>query len=258
MESINRGDLQVRPAIYFDLGNTLLYYLGDRVAIEVEAYQALAESLLTNGISIPTKEFLKRFQKVMESYYRRRDITLVEETTTQQLISVLAEFDHENIPDLVLRKALDQMYRITEPHWQVDPDTHACLTLLHSLGFMMGLISNASDSPNAFRLLRMHNLYSYFSTIIISSVVGYRKPHQQIFHSALNTCPHTNGNHIYMVGDLMSTDIIGGIQSGMRTIWLSKHAEQQDETESDPTLKPDLVFSTLATLGAWMEEQYAG
>ncbi len=256
MESINRGDLQIKPAIFFDLGNTLLYYQGDRVAIELEAYQALAESLSANGISIPTKKFLKRFQQVMESYYRRRDITLVEETTIQQLVSVLAEFDRENVPFLILRTALDQMYRITEPHWQVDPDTHACLILLRSLGFKMGLISNASDSSNVFRLLKMHKLYSYFSTILISSVVGFRKPHQQIFLSALKTCPHANGNHIFMVGDLMSTDIVGGNQNGMRTIWLSKHAELE-ETEAESKLKPDFVFSSLAALGNWMQEQYA-
>jgi putative hydrolase of the HAD superfamily len=257
MESMVREDLQIKPAIFFDLGNTLLYYQGDRVAIELEAYQALAQSLSTSGIPIPTKKFLKRFQNVMQSYYRRRTATLVEETTIQQLLSVLKEFGQENVPCLILRKALDQMYRITEPHWQLDPDTHASLNLLRTNGFQLGLISNASDSPNAFRLLRRNKLYSYFSTILISSVVGFRKPHPQIFLSALQTCSKTNGNHTYMVGDLMSTDIMGGSHSGMRTVWLSKHADPLDEIESDPQLKPDLIFSSLAGLAAWMQEKYA-
>lgn len=257
MESRIRGDLQIKPAIFFDLGNTLLYYQGDRVAIELEAYQALAQSLSSSGIPIPTKKFLKRFQNVMQSYYRRRTTTLIEETTIQQIRCVLSEFGQENVPNLILRKALDQMYRITEPHWQLDPDTHSCLNLLRSIGLQIGLISNASDSPNAFRLLRMHRLYSFFSTILISSVVGYRKPHQQIFLAALRTCPNTQGHHIFMVGDLMSTDIVGGFQNGMRTVWLSKHAEPMEDAESEPQLKPDLVFSSLSGLAAWMQEQYA-
>jgi putative hydrolase of the HAD superfamily len=257
MESRIRGDLQVKPAIFFDLGNTLLYYQGDRVAIELEAYQALAQSLSTSGIPIPTKKFLKRFQNVMQSYYRRRTTTLIEETTIHQLRCVLSEFGQENVPDLILRKALDQMYQITEPHWQLDPDTQTCLTTLRAIGFHLGLISNASDSPNAFRLLRMHGLYSYFSTILISSVVGYRKPHEKIFLSALRTCPNAIGSHIFMVGDLMSTDIVGGYRNGMQTVWLSKHADPLEDAESDPQPKPDLIFSSLAGLAAWMQEQYA-
>jgi putative hydrolase of the HAD superfamily len=253
---MDRGELQIKPAIFFDLGNTLLYYQGDRVAIELEAYQALAQSLSTSGISIPTKKFLKRFQNVMQSYYRRRTTTLIEETTIKQLVSVLCEFGQENVPYLTLRKALDQMYRITEPHWQLDPDTHACLSILRAIGFQIGLISNASDSPNAFRLLRRNKLYPYFSTILISSVVGFRKPHEEIFLSALRTCPNTKGDHIYMVGDLMSTDIVGGSQNGMRTVWLSKHAEPVEDVESAPQPKPDLIFSSLAGLAAWMQEQY--
>ena len=60
-----------------------------------------------------------------------------------------------------------------------------------------------------------------------------------------------------MVGDLMSTDIVGGFQNGMRTVWLSKHAEPMEDAESEPQLKPDLVFSSLSGLAAWMQEKYA-
>jgi len=258
MESSDRGDLHIKPAIFFDLGNTLLYYQGDRVAIELEAYQALAHSLSSFGIPLPTKKFLKRFQFAMQSYYRRRDITLVEETTLQQLVLVLAEFGFINQPHMILRLALDQMYQVTEQYWQLDPDSKPCLVKLRTMGFHVGLISNASDSPNVFRLLRRHELYPYFSTTLISSVVGFRKPHRQIFLSAMETCPRVPVNHIFMVGDLISTDIVGGNHNGMRTIWLSKHAELHDEGESDPQVRPDLIFSSLDTLATWMEEQYSG
>lgn len=256
MVSSERGQRAYNPYIFFDLGNTLLYYQGDRIAVELEAYHALLNSLKNNGIKLPSKIFLKRFQKAMQQYYKRRESTLVEETTLTQLQSVLCSFGYDHIPQLVLRKALDRMYFITEGQWQLDPETIPCLNWLSAHGFRLGLISNASDATNVFRLLHLHNLYGYFSTIIISGIVGYRKPHTKVFEAALNGCGNLPREHIYMVGDLFSTDILGGYNVGLRTVWLSKHAEKTTEQEKNTDVKADLIFSGLELLRSWMEEHY--
>jgi FMN phosphatase YigB (HAD superfamily) len=256
MKRNSRGNREIVPAIFFDLGNTLLYYQGDRVAIELDAYEVVANYLIAKGLKIPLNGFLKRFQEAMQSYYHRRETTLIEETTIQQLKTVLRDFGYDNLPPVLLRKALDQMYLVTEPPWQLDPDTHPCLSKLQSSECQLGLISNASDAPNAFRLLRKHNLYQYFSIILISSVVGYRKPHPIIFETALTTCRNIGKEDIYMAGDLLSTDVIGGKNIGMRTIWLSKYAIPPDDQESDAEIQPDLILPNLSSLCNWMEQQY--
>jgi putative hydrolase of the HAD superfamily len=250
------GQREDIPYIFFDLGNTLLYYQGDRVAIELEAYHALLNSLVGNGIKLPAKTFLKRFQKAMQQYYHRRETTLIEETTMCQLKTVLNGLGYENPPDLVMRKALDQMYRVTEEYWQLDPETMPCLSWLYNAGFRLGLISNASDSTNVFRLLRKHKIYGFFSGIFISAVIGYRKPHSQIFTTALHSCPDAREEHVFMVGDLISTDIVGGKKNGMQTIWLSKHARYHEEPEINAEIQPDLMLPSLNALRAWMEEKY--
>ena len=257
MEGNERGKTGVFPIIFFDLGNTLLYYQGDRVAIELDAYEVAARALKANGFNIPVKKLLKRFQKEMQSYYHRRNNTWIEETTVNQLRSVLEEFGYKNISHLELRKTLDKMYNVTEPYWQLDPDTHESLQKLTNAGYKLGLISNASDAPNAFRLIRKHNLTQYFQVTLISSIVGYRKPHKEIFEVALRSCPDVPKEDIYMVGDLLTTDVIGGNQTGIRTIWLSKHAESGDEKEFDPVAKPDIILSDLKHLADWFLEKYS-
>ena len=256
MISDGRGQREYKPYIFFDLGNTLLYYQGDRIAVELQAYHALLNSLKNSGIKLPSKIFLKRFQKAMQQYYHRRESTLVEETTLTQLHSVLCSFGYDHVPQLVLRKALDQMYRITECQWQLDPETQPCLHWLYTHGFHLGLISNASDATNVFRLLYIHKLYGYFSSIIISGIVGFRKPHAKIFEVALTTCQNIPKEHIYMVGDLFATDILGGINQGLQTVWLSKHAEQFSEQENSSAIKADLIFPSLGLFRVWMEHQY--
>ena len=251
-----RGKTGAFPVIFFDLGNTLLYYQGDRVAIELDAYEVAARTLNANGFDIPVKKLLKRFQKEMQSYYHRRNTTWIEETTVNQLRNLLEEFGYSNIPHLQLRKALDKMYYVTEPYWQLDPDTHECLQKLTTAGCHLGLISNASDAPNAFRLIRKHNLGQYFQVTLVSSIVGYRKPHEQIFNVALRSCPDISKDDIYMVGDLVSTDVIGGNKSGIKTIWLSKYAELGDEKEIDPIAKPDIVLTDLKQLTNWFMKTY--
>jgi HAD superfamily hydrolase (TIGR01549 family) len=252
----SRGKEGAFPTIFFDLGNTLLYYQGDRVAIELEAYEIVARTLHANGFDVPVKKILKRFQKEMQKYYQRRNLTWVEETTVQQLRKVLEEFGYTNIPQLQLRKTLDKMYHITEPYWQLDPDTHECLQRLKSAGCRLGLISNASDAPNAFRLIKTHNLDAYFSVKLISSIVGYRKPHEEIFTIALRACADKAKEDIYMVGDLLATDVIGGNQTGIMTIWLSKYAEMTEEKDIDPVARPDFIISDLKQLSDWFAEKY--
>jgi putative hydrolase of the HAD superfamily len=256
MVGTGRGKTGAFPVIFFDLGNTLLYYQGDRVAIELEAYEVAARTLKANGIDIPVKKLLKRFQNEMQSYYHRRDNSWIEETTVNQLRTVLEEYGYKDLPHLALRKALDKMYFITEPYWQLDPDTHECLQKLKSVGCRLGLISNASDAPNAFRLINKHNLAQYFSVSLISSIVGYRKPHEEIFRVALCSSSDVDKADIYMVGDLLTTDVIGGNQVGINTIWLSKYAESGDEREIDPIAKPDIILSDLNKLVDWFFSTY--
>ncbi|MBI9051487.1 MAG: HAD family hydrolase [Anaerolineaceae bacterium] len=256
MEQTGRENRGVRPTIFFDLGNTLLFYQGDRVEIELEAYEIVAKTLNANGFDIPVKKLFKRFQKEMQGYYHRRENTWVEETTVEQLRKVLSEFGYSNLPQVLLRKTLDKMYFVTEPHWQLDPDSHACLQKLQSIGCKLGLISNASDAPNAFRLLYNHQLYHYFSVTLISSIVGYRKPHNTIYETALRACPTAEREHIYMVGDLLATDVIGGNMIGINTIWLCKHAVSSDEHETNPIAKPDIILSDLTKLSDWLVQKY--
>jgi len=60
----------------------------------------------------------------------------------------------------------------------------------------------------------------YFDAFVISAQIGYDKSRKEIFDHAKKALPDMD--QYYMVGDSVSSDIIGGKISGMTTILVHK------------------------------------
>ncbi|MCM1285121.1 MAG: HAD family hydrolase [Acetobacter sp.] len=75
------------------------------------------------------------------------------------------------------------------------------------------LLSN--NYPDLTDVLDDLNLTKYFDYIIISAKVGYDKPRKEIFDIAKNLYPT---EEYIMIGDSENADIIGGKNSGMKTV----------------------------------------
>ncbi|BCN29467.1 YjjG family noncanonical pyrimidine nucleotidase [Anaeromicropila herbilytica] len=70
--------------------------------------------------------------------------------------------------------------------------------------------------------IRQSTISKYFEDIIISEEVGYSKPNIEIFHYALNKINYSDKSKVLMVGDSLTSDIKGGINTGIDTCWLNK------------------------------------
>jgi HAD superfamily hydrolase (TIGR01662 family) len=98
------------------------------------------------------------------------------------------------------------------------PETMPTLKELHDRGFTIGIISNTSNSPVAFKkALRDAGLARYLRGALITNRPGLcRKPCRPIFTEALSQDGVSPQNAI-MVGDKYAKDIVGGKRMGMRT-----------------------------------------
>lgn len=84
---------------------------------------------------------------------------------------------------------------------------------LRALGLKLGIVSNTASLYQVFDQLEKYGIRKYFDDVTLSSQVGYRKPHPNIFRTALLQVQSKPQNSVY-VGDTVSRDIIGSKRAG--------------------------------------------
>jgi len=119
------------------------------------------------------------------------------------------------------------------------PHLDEILTELKQRGFKLGVITNTSTSreEHVRTALSRIDCEKYFDTIVASVDVGCNKPHEKIFLTALEAV-NVKADEAVMVGNRVSTDILGGNRIGMKTIlfkWNQRYPERITSSEEEPT-----------------------
>ena len=104
-----------------------------------------------------------------------------------------------------------------EKNYNLYADTIAVLGKSRELGYKNVLLSN--NYPDLTEVLDKLDLTHRFDDLIISALVGYDKPRDEIFNMAKE--PYPDGEFI-MVGDNPLADIEGGKRAGMKTVLVHK------------------------------------
>ena len=93
------------------------------------------------------------------------------------------------------------------------------------------------------------DLYPYFEESFVSQELGHNKPSLAYFEAAFARIPGFAPSRCLMVGDSLTSDILGGKNAGLRTVWVNpRHKTAPDD------LKPDYEIELLADLPALLEE----
>lgn len=93
------------------------------------------------------------------------------------------------------------------------------------------------------------DLYPYFEESFVSQELGHNKPSKEYFEAAFARIPGFDPAECLMVGDSLTSDILGGKNAGLRTVWVNPHHKTAPEH-----LKPDYEIERLADLPALLEE----
>lgn len=110
------------------------------------------------------------------------------------------------------------------------------------------LLTNGSPDLQREKLQGVPKLSGYFDHIVISGEFGEGKPAPSIFQYAMDLLGIESHEGV-MVGDKLTTDILGSNRVGMRNVWLNRHGVARDD-EIIPTYEaPNLesLFSILET-----------
>jgi FMN phosphatase YigB (HAD superfamily) len=106
-----------------------------------------------------------------------------------------------------------------------------------------------------FQSLREFNIANHFDAVIVSGILGWRKPSPMIFRKALQTLG-VKAKEAAFVGDSRRADIEGARKLGMNTVLLIEKRKKQPvtdtaqfySTEGKSNVKPDRTIRKLANL----------
>ncbi|RKP56928.1 HAD family hydrolase [Cohnella endophytica] len=91
------------------------------------------------------------------------------------------------------------------------------------------LLTNGSPDLQQEKLDGMPDLIPYFDSIVISGNFGEGKPSSKLFAHAMEQIGITPEEGV-MVGDKLTTDILGANRIGMTSVWINRHgAVRNDE-----------------------------
>ena len=99
------------------------------------------------------------------------------------------------------------------------PGAEEAVKSLHKK-YKLYLASNGTAAVQHSRLTSA-GLYPYFEQVFISQKLGYNKPSREYFDACFAQIPGFDPDKAVMVGDSLTSDILGGKNGGMRTIWVN-------------------------------------
>ena len=227
--------------VLFDLGGTLMHAHGDWIPILEQGDQALGKKLGEHGIQIDPKIFRAR----LHEYYEQRDKDFRETTYHFVLSELLKELGYAEVPESVIRSALDALYSVTQSNWILEDDALATIQQLQSNHYQLGIFSNAGDDQDVQELIEDFGIRSYFDFVLTSAACFYRKPHPRAFEIALAQC-NISPKEAVMIGDSLDADIRGAKNLDMKAIWITRRAAiKADEMQR---VKPDFSVRSLNEL----------
>lgn len=115
------------------------------------------------------------------------------------------------------------------------------LEQLHG-AYRMFLVSNGTMSVQEGRLGKS-GISHYFADIFISEQLGAEKPNKRFFDLVFAAIPDFDVKTAVIVGDSLTSDIQGGINAGVRTIWFHR-----GELTSKEKIPADFVLRELKNL----------
>lgn len=111
-----------------------------------------------------------------------------------------------------------------------------------SQNYRLYIVTNGTASVQKGRV-ESAGLKKYVKDIFVSETLGYNKPSKKYFDLCFEQIPDFRRKNTIIVGDSLSSDIQGGINAGLITVWLNT-----ENISNDSEIIPDYEISELSEL----------
>ena len=86
--------------------------------------------------------------------------------------------------------------------------------------YRLFLVSNGTAAVQKGRMTSA-NLYRFFEQVFVSEEIGYNKPSKEYFDACFARIPDFDREKAVIVGDSLTSDILGGKNAGITTVWVN-------------------------------------
>lgn len=218
--------------LLFDIDDTLLDF-------NANENQALARLFASLGIKL-TSESQASYKQFNQSLWKRLELGELsyEDLIANRFISFFKQYF-----DLTVGPELNQRYLgyLAEGHQEVF-GAKRLLRDLQLAGHELYVVTNGVKVVQEKRLIDAQ-LKPFFKGIYISEEVGYQKPNKKFFQNVFADIGDVDLNTTAIIGDSLSSDIKGGINSGISSIWFNPQKQQLPDK-----FQPDYQVSCLAEI----------
>ena len=204
--------------ILLDMDNTILDFTrAERVAA--------SKALAAMGIQ-PTDKLLKRYHEINEDQWRLFELGELEREQVKVRRYELL-FDEMGIDASPRETAKVYEGLLGIGHYFMDGAVELLETL--SCEYRLYLATNGTSNVQKSRISSA-GISKYFHGIYISEDVGYNKPDIRYFEACFKDIPSFIREETVMIGDSLTSDIKGGINAGIKTVWFNYEGKSRDDS----------------------------
>ena len=222
--------------LLLDLDDTILdFHKAERIAI--------AKSIRDYGVE-PTEEVLGRYHIINKWHWEQLELgKMTREEVLVGRFAVLFEEKGMDVDPVAVARAYEKNLGIG--HYFL-PGAEEAVDALHKK-YRLFLTSNGTASVQKGRMTSA-NLYRFFEKVFVSQEIGHNKPAKAYFDACFAQIPGFDPAKAMIVGDSLSSDILGGINAGIKTCWVNPaHAPAKNG------IIPDFEIEALHQLPALLE-----
>jgi putative hydrolase of the HAD superfamily len=242
------GEIVIK-AVLFDMGSTLLEFENQPWEELIrQGIEAVYEGFCAHGALLPGRqEFCLAFRETYSTIWQEAEQSLVEMEVRVLLEKTALQLGLP-LSDAEVLHLVRAHYRPVSAQVTIYADTIATLADVRGRGMKIGLVSNTVWPGSLHKEdLERFGIIDFFDHLLFSADVGIRKPHPQIFQTALEAlkvAPH----EAVFVGDRVPEDVAGAMRVGMRGVW-----KERPDRERLADVTPDAQIVHLWELLAWLD-----
>ena len=221
--------------LFLDLDDTILdFHTAERVAI--------SKTIREFGVE-PTEEILSLYHEINKWHWEQLELGKL--TRAEVLVNRFGVL-FEKLGAAVDASRCAKIYEknLSTGHWFLPGAEEAVERL--SKKYRLFLTSNGTAVVQKGRMTSA-NLYRFFETVFVSQDIGHNKPSKAYFDACFASIPGFDKERAMIVGDSLSSDIKGGINAGIKTVWVNP-----DHKDSG-NVKPDYEIEYLYQLESLLE-----
>lgn len=216
--------------LFLDLDDTILdFHKAEYIAIG-RTFEAMDLE--------PTEEIRHCYHEINQAHWKmlERGVLTRDQVLVQRFERLFEEFGIQ-VDGVKVARTYEQY--LGQGHYFL-PGAEKAVEKL-SRRYRLFLASNGTASVQKGRMTSA-DLYRWFEKVFVSQEIGYNKPSKDYFDACFAQISGFDREKCMMVGDSLTSDILGGINAGIRTCWVNpKHTDCGD-------IKPDYEIEALAQL----------